>query len=73
MPSEKVIYYGSIVDYEEKDGDCFILLNNYDLKDYEYNPILKYTSKNENCVAINTKNISRFEIFYNKDSEKVSN
>lgn len=73
VPNESVIYNGKLRKFEETDGNenYFILLSNYTCYSYSAEPIINYSNDNSKWVAINTKDISRIEIFYHSKSKKI--
>lgn len=71
LPNEKVSYYGQFRNSESKKDNKYIVISNYELKDYNGNIICDFEHDYSKCVMINTKDISRFEICYNIESYKA--
>lgn len=74
LASEKKTYKGELRKYEECDhGDStFLILSNYVLYNYDgEDEILNYEKDNNYRVLLNTKDISRIELFYHPESKKI--
>lgn len=71
ISSDEVIYYGLYKGHEDHEGDNYILITDYDVKDYNGNKKVDYTDDRSCWATINTKDISRIEVFYNAKSEKA--
>lgn len=74
LGDEKKIYKGQIRKFDENDdGDnTYLLLSNYVIYKYETgDEVINYEKNNENRVLLNTKDISRIELFYHPDSHKI--
>lgn len=71
LPSERIIYCGKLRKYEEKDENYMIFLSNFSSHTYDSEEKADFTESNESWVALNTKDISRFELFYYPNSQKI--
>ncbi len=71
IPSDQVVYYGLFKGYEDKEENNYLLITEYDIKDYNGNLIKDYTEDRTCWATINSKDISRVEIFYVERSEKA--
>lgn len=73
LPEEELIYAGEIRRYEdgEKIDDYFIVLSNYVVIGYDGEEIDNREEDNTKWVMLNTKNISRIELIYHEESEKI--
>lgn len=75
LQNERIIYFGALQRYEEREDveNYFLVLSNY--KSFEYNGIeMEDQSRNPlRWVMINTKDISRIEIIYDEKSSKIKN
>ena len=74
LSEEKKIYKGQIRKYEENDNgtNTYLLLSNYVMYKYgEDDELINYENCNENRVLLNTKDITRIELFYHPDSHKI--
>ena len=70
IPGDNVYYYGLYKGHEEKVNDLYVLITDYEVRDYSDNLIADYTGNRTRWATINTKNISRVEIIYSKYSER---
>jgi len=72
--TEQLMYKGQIRKYEEKDNseNTYIVLSNYTLLDYGGEEIINYVNDNSKRVLLNTKDISRIELYYDLDSKKIT-
>lgn len=73
LPNELIIYQGKLRKYEEKEvgQDRFIVLSNYITFDYDSIELENCRNKDNRMVMVNTKNISRIELYYHQDSNKI--
>jgi len=72
LPEERVIYLGKLKRYEETATDkTLIVLSNYASYDYDAEEIDNCIGSPEKIVIINTKDVSRIELYYDKKSIKI--
>lgn len=77
LEKEKIVYHGSFRRYYPSEGETWIELQGYIVQkvgsDGQIEPSAIYSHKNEDhqMVVINTKNIERIEIVYNKESNRL--
>ncbi len=68
IPSDQVMYYGMYKGHEPKDDSTYILITDYEIRDYD-NKVIKDNSKDRTRWAIiNTKDISRVDLIYSDKS-----
>ncbi len=74
LPNEQLIYKGQLRRFEEKDNTehTFLILSNYTLLNYSGEEIISYAENKQYRVIINTKDISRIELFYHQDSKMIN-
>ncbi len=70
VAKDEVIYYGLYKSKEDKDENIYVLITDYDVKDYKGTTLYDYTNDRTCWAMINTKDITRVEIFYDKNSDK---
>jgi hypothetical protein len=70
---DKVVYLGKLRRYVETEkGQMYtIFLSNYVLFDYESNVLQDYKEESDKWVALNSKDITRVEIYYHPKSKKI--
>lgn len=71
LPSESIIYIGNLLDYEEKDGDFYLVISRYEILDYNEQRKENNIDDKTKRAVINTKQISRMELIYDENSEKI--
>lgn len=71
IPSENLVYHGMVGRHEEKDGDIYLALRNYLVKDYDNNVIEDYRDNDQEWVMIKTSAVSRIELTFSPDSVKL--
>lgn len=73
LSNEKVIYLGKLKRYEETTTDkTLLILSSFITYKYNSDEMENYKDSPEKMVAINTKDISRIELFYDKKSKKAA-
>lgn len=74
IPTDQVIYKGQLRKFEEKNNSesSFLVLSNYTTLTYSSEVLADYQEQNEKRVIINTKDISRLELYYSPKSRKIS-
>ena len=71
-PTQKLIYQGKIRRFENGNNDehFLVMISNYMIYDYDGNNVQDNNMNDFNFLIINLKEITRFEITYEKDSNK---
>lgn len=74
LPNEKMIYKGEIRQFEEKESSesSFMVLSNYVQYNYEGIEKLNYEGEDNYRILLNTRDISRIELYYHPDSTKIT-
>lgn len=70
LKEEELVYSGAIIKHEEKEDNNYLLMSNYLVYDYEGNKISDMESDQE-CIVLNTNDISRYELSYSPSSKKI--
>ncbi len=70
IPVDKVYYYGLYKGHENKFENVYIILTDYEIRDYSSTLLRDYSSDRTRWVTINSKDISRVEIVYSEKSNK---
>lgn len=71
LPNERLIYSGYLKRYEESETEkTLFVLSKYTTYDYTGEVVDNFSGNPENMVALNTKDISRIELFYNPNSKR---
>lgn len=72
LPSQNIVYYGTLKKYEEKDNNYYIFINEFVSYYYDHNEVINnFIDKKEYWAAINIKDVARFELYYDKDSDRI--
>ncbi len=72
LPEERVVYLGRLKRYEETVTDkTLIVLSNFASYDYKGEVMDDHKKSPEKIVIINTKDVSRIELYYDKRSVRV--
>jgi len=75
IPNDKTIIKGMIKRYEEREdtNNSYLILSNY--KQFSYTnkgtPIIDHAKENRFQIMINTRDISRMELYYHPESQKI--
>lgn len=74
LPNERQIFKGEIRKFEEKENteNSFIVLAKYKQFNYDGDEILNYETSENYRLLLNTRDISRIELFYDPRSEKTN-
>lgn len=76
IPSDKVYYYGLYKGHDEKDDNPYVLLTDYEVRDYQGNilqdgeTLRSYNNNRTRWATINVKDVSSVEIIYSERSER---
>lgn len=75
IPEERVVYQGVLQRYEDSEDleNYFLVLSNYKLYDYKQHIVEDNLFVPNKWIMLNTKDISRIEILYSENSQKVKN
>lgn len=70
IPCDQVMYYGLYKGHEPKCDNAYILLTDYEIRDYNNITLKDYSADRTRWAIINTKDISRVELIYSDKSER---
>lgn len=70
LKENKLVYSGAIIKHEEKEENNYLLMSDYIIYDLEGNQ-LRDSSSDQECIVLNTNDISRFELSYSPSSKKI--
>ncbi len=71
LPEDRVVYTGTLRKYEEEQENYYLTISNYSSYSYDEKEIDNYYEDSTKWAALNTKDISRIEIFYHPESRRV--